>query len=91
MNAETMALLAASHPPELDAIAGRVSQATGVSVADILSPKRKQPIARARQLVMWEARRQGASFSEIGRYLARDHTSVIHGVNRIEQLMKELG
>jgi chromosomal replication initiation ATPase DnaA len=38
-----------------------------------------------RQLVMWLARQQGASYSHIGHYLGRDHSTCIAGVRTIEK------
>ena len=43
----------------------------------------------ARQMVMYYAFKDGASLSEIGRVLNRDHTSVNNGVRKIERLLEE--
>ena len=53
----------------------------GVTVAAILGKYRgKASVARARQIVMYIADRDGISHSAIGRALGRDHSSVGHGV-----------
>jgi chromosomal replication initiation ATPase DnaA len=58
---------------------------TGVPHSDILSPKRDRVTARARQMVMWKAHKEGHSLPAIGRVLGRDHTSVLHGVRQINR------
>lgn len=62
----------------------------GVSVEALRGHSRKQPLARARQLVMWKMRKAGFSYSQIGYALNRDHTTIIHGERRIEKIMREM-
>ena len=62
-----------------------VAKITGVSQDDILSSKRDRVTARARQMVMWKAHREGHSLTQIGTVLDRDHTSVLHGVRNINR------
>ena len=69
-------------------IVDAVAEATGISAKRIMSQRRDAPTARARQIVMYEARQQGLSFSQIGAALGRDHTSVMHGV-RAEQARRQ--
>jgi hypothetical protein len=71
-----------------------VSDVTGVSVRDILSPHRQQSLVRARHIAMWMARRHCShlSYPEIARRFAgRDHTSILHGVNKIEAEIADVG
>jgi chromosomal replication initiation ATPase DnaA len=64
-----------------------VSEATNVSLLDLLSDRRSRPLARPRQLAMWLARKSTLkSLPQIGRAMRRDHTSVLHGVAVIEKL-----
>lgn len=69
-------------------IVAHVAKLTGVPQSDILSPKRDRPTARARQMVMWQAHKEGHSLGQIGHVLRRDHTSVLFG---IRQINKRLG
>jgi chromosomal replication initiation ATPase DnaA len=56
-----------------------------VTVDDILSDRRQQPIAQARQVAMWLARHCTLlSAPVIGRAFRRDHTTVLHGVEVVE-------
>lgn len=43
-------------------------------------------IARARQIVMYAARREGYTLAVIGRVLGRDHTTVLHGIARCQTI-----
>lgn len=61
-------------------IVGEVSKTTGVSIIDIIGNRRIRHMVRARQMVMFIARREGMTLTEIGSYLRRDHTTVIHGI-----------
>ena len=71
------------------AIAEQVAMDLGLSLDEILGPTRRQPITRARQLIMYRAHQAGHSLSHIGRCLNRDHTSVLWGIRRIEDLLAE--
>ena len=61
-----------------------------VSVADILSKKRKKNIAYARQVAMFLTRElTGSSFPKIGEaFSGRDHTTIMHGCEKIEKELK---
>lgn len=70
-------------------LATEVSEVTGISVYAIFSKRRDKPTARARQTVMWKARKLGYSFPEIGKAFGKDHTTVLHAYRTIENLMNE--
>lgn len=57
-----------------------------VSMADLRGSSRKQNNVNARFLAMYLCRTLGHySYPEIGAFLSRDHTSVIHGCQKIEK------
>lgn len=67
---------------------GRIRRACadffGVSEAAILGPARHKRLAMARQTAYWLARRLAQhSYSDIGRHMGRDHSTVMHGVSQI--------
>lgn len=62
----------------MDAILYRVAWETGVPVDLIRGDRRTAKIARARQTFMRDAHEAGKSYSAIGRFLGRDHSTVIH-------------
>lgn len=61
-----------------------------VSRADLLSPRRARSIVRPRQVGMYLAKKfTPRSLPEIGRrFGGRDHSTVLHAVRKIEDLMK---
>jgi chromosomal replication initiator protein len=70
----------------LAAIVALVSREMSVPELDILSERRNAPAVLARHTVMWLARHATTlSLPGIGRALGRDHTTVLHGVWRIER------
>jgi chromosomal replication initiator protein len=62
----------------------------GFSEADLLGPSRKQPLAQKRQIAMYLCRElTDLSLPKIGRaFGGRDHTTVIHAVERIKNLIQ---
>jgi hypothetical protein len=61
----------------------------GISLTDLVSERRTQPTTRIRQTAMYLAKiLTTRSVPEIGRrFGGRDHTTVLHAVHRIEQLI----
>lgn len=77
-------------PVTIETIIEEVSRVFDVTVADIYTDRRSQPLSTARQAAMYcirEATRM--SYEEIGKEFGnRDHTTVIYSVQKIERLMK---
>ena len=75
----------------IEDIQNKVARHYGIRPADMLSSRKQRAIARPRQVAMYLAKRlTSRSLPEIGRQFGgRDHTTVMHGVRRIEQLMGE--
>jgi chromosomal replication initiator protein len=75
----------------IDLILSTVAEATGVSVTEITGDKRSRPVVESRHLVMYLARElTDASLPKIGdRIGGRDHTTVLHAVEKIAKLMRE--
>ncbi|MDD6571807.1 MAG: chromosomal replication initiator protein DnaA [Thermoflexaceae bacterium] len=59
----------------------------GITIADIISAKRKSEIVYPRQIAMYLCRKCTAEpLTSIGKYMGdRDHTTVIHGAEKIER------
>jgi hypothetical protein len=67
-------------------IAAVVSREFGIPVCQIMGTSRIPATACARHVVWWVMRMKfGKSYAEVGRAFGRDHTSVINGMNRIEE------
>ena len=63
----------------------KVSRVCGVPASEILGRKRDFTTARARQIVMWRAHKDGHSLPAIGRVLGRHHTTVLERGRYIER------
>jgi chromosomal replication initiator protein len=81
-------LRAADRRVSIDEIQRRVAEHYGIRLADLVGPRRLRSLARPRQVAMYLAKTMTSrSLPEIGRrFGGRDHTTVIHGVRRIEEL-----
>jgi len=75
----------------VDQIQKAVSEHYGLKQADLISERRARAVARPRQVAMWLAKQiTTRSLPDIGRrFGGRDHTTVLHGVRRIESLKAE--
>lgn len=75
----------------LELILNIVSAHLGVSVAEIKGDRRSKPIVQARHIVMYLTRElTDASLPKIGERLGgRDHTTVLHAVDKVGRLLKE--
>jgi chromosomal replication initiator protein len=63
-----------------------------LSVAELVSKSRSRPLTTARHVGMYLLREQtGLSLIKIGDLFDRDHTTVMHGIKKIEALMKARG
>lgn len=75
----------------IDEIQRRVSEHYNLKVSDMHSARRSRNVARPRQIAMYLAKQLTArSLPEIGRkFGGRDHTTVMHAVRKIEELMED--
>jgi chromosomal replication initiator protein len=73
----------------VDDIQKKVAEHYNIRTADMHSPRRARMVARPRQIAMYLAKvLTEHSLPEIGRkFGGRDHTTIIHGVRKIEELM----
>jgi chromosomal replication initiator protein len=75
----------------IDLILSAVAETTGISVTEMTGDKRSRPVVESRHLVMYLARElTDASLPKIGERMGnRDHTTVLHAVDKIAKLMRE--
>lgn len=78
--------------PTMEAIRAAVSAHTGISRAELDSPRKQRPLVLARQKAMYLCKRMTTkSYPQIGkRFGNRDHATVMHAVRKIEQLAAEM-
>jgi len=81
-------LRASDRKVTVEEIQRQVSDHYNIRLSDLIGPKRVRTIARPRQVAMYLAKQlTSRSLPEIGRrFGGRDHTTVMHGVKRIDEL-----
>ena len=81
-------LRASERKITVEEIQRKVSDYYNIRMSDIIGPKRLRSYARPRQVAMYLCKQlTSRSLPEIGRrFGGRDHTTIMHGVRRIEEL-----
>jgi chromosomal replication initiator protein len=81
-------LRASERKITVEEIQRKVSEYYNIRLSDIIGPKRLRSYARPRQVAMYLCKQlTSRSLPEIGRrFGGRDHTTVMHGVRKIEEL-----
>lgn len=70
--------------PRRREIAAQVCEQHGLTFNDLKGPRRTVKISLARHILMYRLRHElGISTPQIGQFLNRDHTSVLHALKRI--------
>jgi len=86
-------LLAGDQPQQITpkVILDATSRTFGFSIEDLCGPNRRRPLVTARQIAMYVMRElTDFSYPAIAReFGGRDHTTVIHAVDKIGDQMKE--
>ena len=86
-------LRASERKITVEEIQRKVSEHYNIRLSDMIGPKRLRSYARPRQIAMYLCKKMTSrSLPEIGRrFGGRDHTTVMHGVRRIEELKQQDG
>ncbi|WP_323781376.1 chromosomal replication initiator protein DnaA [Thalassovita sp.] len=86
-------LRASERKITVEEIQRKVSEHYNIRLSDMIGPKRVRSYARPRQVAMYLCKQlTSRSLPEIGRrFGGRDHTTVMHGVKRIEELRVQDG
>jgi chromosomal replication initiator protein len=81
-------LRASDRKVTVEEIQRKVAEHYNIRMSDMIGPKRQRSIARPRQVAMFLAKTMTTrSLPDIGRrFGGRDHTTVMHGVRRIDEL-----
>lgn len=70
-------------------IAMEVAASFGVTVDDIVSDSRRNVVIKARQIAVWRMRNElGLTLNQIGNFVNKDHTTIIHACRRVEDMIK---
>ena len=75
----------------VESIQNLVASYFNLNIQEMLSPRRSRSLARPRQIAMYLAKQHTTnSLPDIGRKFSnRDHTTVIHAVKKIDELIKK--
>lgn len=86
-------LRASERKVSVEEIQRRVAEHYNIRLSDMIGPRRVRTLARPRQIAMYLCKQMTSrSLPEIGRrFGGRDHTTVMHGVKRIEELRVQDG
>ena len=86
-------LRASERKVSIEEIQRRVAEHYNIRLSEMVGPKRVRTFARPRQVAMYLCKQlTSRSLPEIGRkFGGRDHTTVMHGVRRIEELKLQDG
>jgi chromosomal replication initiator protein len=86
-------LRASERKVSVEEIQRQVSDHYNIRLSDMIGPKRLRNFARPRQVAMYLCKQlTSRSLPEIGRrFGGRDHTTVMHGVKRIDELKQQDG
>ena len=84
-------LRASERKISIEEIQRRVAEHYNIRISDMIGPKRVRNFARPRQVAMYLCKQMTSrSLPEIGRrFGGRDHTTVMHGVRRIDDLRQQ--
>jgi chromosomal replication initiator protein len=84
-------IVSADEPLPLgpDTIIRTTAGAYGLSVEDVLSSSRRQPLVLCRQISMYLCRElTDLSLPKIGEHFHRDHTTVLHSVEKVKRILR---
>ncbi|HRO13838.1 MAG TPA: chromosomal replication initiator protein DnaA [Paracoccus sp. (in: a-proteobacteria)] len=84
-------LRASDRKVSVEEIQRKVAEHYNIRLSDLVGPKRVRTLARPRQIAMYLAKQMTSrSLPEIGRrFGGRDHTTIMHGIRKIEELRAE--
>ncbi|WP_316176175.1 helix-turn-helix domain-containing protein [Bradyrhizobium sp. SZCCHNRI1073] len=83
-----LAGVAASTTPKLEEIFSTVCKYYDVSADAMRGNGRTYPLYHYRQVYYYLAREYSHSLTQTGLYIRKDHTSVLHGTRKIEEMLK---
>jgi len=78
----------AEIPPQL--ILEETARYYSLAVADLVSKSRSRPLTNARHVAMYLVREcTGMTLPKIGELFDRDHTTALHGINKIDKNLRD--
>ena len=78
------------HPDPRMQILRECAKEYGCTVSDMLGKYRNENIILARRKAMWRLHKRGTmSLTQIGRYLNKDHSTVLHALRKYEKSLAQ--
>ena len=78
------------HPDPRMQILRECAREYGCTVSDMLGKCRNENIILARRKAMWRLHKRGTmSLTQIGRYLNKDHSTVLHALRKYEKSLAQ--
>lgn len=90
MTAVTIATEIKNLQPPIREIVRDVCEVFGVAEGDVYGSCREMTITRVRWASWYACHQLGYSLSKIGQAFNRDHTTILHGVQRIKKMRGEM-
>lgn len=59
-----------------------IARDNGFTLADIIGPRKHKKLSAVRHLCVLMLREKGYSTTEIGRIMNRDHSTIVHALNK---------
>jgi chromosomal replication initiation ATPase DnaA len=92
LNAGVLSLWRGWVVQSMSGIADQVASSHRCTIDDLKGPDRFREVVWARQEAMWRMRKTGRfTYPQIGKFLNRDHATIIHGVRAYERRLEALG
>ena len=81
--ASSSSILRPTLESEIHAIAEQTAREYFVSLDELRGPSRRRNLVVPRWVAMKRIYERGFSITRIGRYLNRDHTTIVHGLKKM--------
>lgn len=81
-------LKSSGQKASIESIQRYIADSYGLQLSDLQSTRRSRNIARPRQIAMYLAKKiTGKSLPELGRKFMKDHTTVMHAIRKVDELI----
>lgn len=67
----------------------RIAVDFGATAHEILGGRRHRNLVAARMCVAYELREKGYTLQQIGRWLKRDHSTVLYGIRKVDRMLSQ--
>lgn len=72
------------NPKELDKVVSTACELFGACPILVMGESRKRELVFSRYLIYYQLRKQGLTYSRIGKIMNRGHSTILHGVAKLK-------